>query len=266
MIADSWMAIIFCFGFPMANSAGKRAALQNLWEVYREIFAHRGVDIAEQSAKWAEQKRQSLEEHGATGSFDHLCKHRCAKLPLAIAVGIVQPLRSSGKKWGKIMGATRQRDQKIRALEKAANVLEDLLGLVADELIVDTDGLMDTESRKALRKELVSPRENALKSATNIYVPDPAITINALRTYASILKNTTASPDMFAKYLISAYVYRATGGFHDVEVSSLLGAAMGVFYDETAHRMWRNRNYRRLDKSLGSVADLLIDFGKVSVS
>jgi hypothetical protein len=71
---------------------------------------------------------------------------------------------------------------------------------------------------------------------------------------------------MLAKYLFSAYVYRATSRFHDKEVSDLIGAALGITYDETAHRMWRNRNYKRIDKTLSNIADILADFGKVSTT
>jgi hypothetical protein len=264
MIDDLEAASPLCFGFPMTDSPEKLAAIQNLWNVHRAIYARRGVDVAKVFAGWAEQKRQSLQEYSATDSFDDLCKYGCAKLPLAIALGIIRPLDSFGPKWQRIMGGIRQREQKIRALEKAANVLEDLLGSAADEIIADFDKSMDTENLNALRNELVSPGENVLKTPPNNYVPHPAVTISTLRMYASILQNTSDSPDGFARYLISAYVYRTTGDFHDAEVSSLIGAARDDPYDPTAHRMWRNRNYEQLDKSLSFLADLLTDFGKVS--
>ncbi|MBB5328425.1 hypothetical protein [Tunturiibacter gelidoferens] len=254
----------------MTNSAKKLAALQNLWDVYRSTFASRSdiarrLDIADFFAKWAEQKRLAFKRDGAMGSFDDLCRYGCKKLPLAIVVGMKEPVRSFGEKWQKIMGPTRQREQKIKALEKAADALEEVLSSVVDVLTLDFVGSMNPESIKAIRRALITPDQNSLRPAIYSHVQDPAITISALRTYASILKYTTVtSPDMFARYLISAYVWRATGDFHDEEVSSLIAAGRDDVYDAQAHKMWRKRNYQRLNESLGSFADLLVDFGKVS--
>jgi hypothetical protein len=72
------------------------------------------------------------------------------------------------------------------------------------------------------------------------------------------------SAESLPKYLLSAYVKQATGDFHDREVSALIGSALGTgIYDETAHRMWRSRNYEQLDKTSSALANLLLGFGVV---
>ena len=258
----------------MKNSAARLAAAQNLWDLECSICAKRGLDFAGLCAKWAEKKRLSLEEYGPKKSFDNLRKEGCAALPLALLFATVRPLRSFGEKWQRITGTSRQREQKIRAMEKAADALEDLLGSLADVHIADLRESMDVDDLEALREELISPSDSALKTFASSYVADPSIVIHSLRVYESALnafqpssEDTSAtSSDMLAKYLFSAYVHRATGRFHDSEVSSLIGAALDVIYDETAHRMWRNRNYERIDKGLGFVAEILTDFGKVSAT
>lgn len=262
----------------MEDSEAKLAAAQNLWNVYRSIYAQRGFDIAGKLAKWAEQKRLSLDEYGPRKSFNDLCEKGCKALPLAVLIAIIQPLRSFEMSWKKITGTPRHREQKIRAIERAAIAMEDLHDSFAKVFIEGTTGeSTDEDDLIQLRQELVQPFDkDALAFAMKAGVPDPATMIYALRLYASVLSmfesaqedSGAASSDMLAKYLLSAYVYRATGRFYDKEVSALIGAALDPNYDETAHRVWRNRNgnYQRIDEKLSGIADFLIDWGVVSAT
>jgi hypothetical protein len=257
----------------MDRSEEKLAALQNLWDTYRSIFARNGLDIAAKCANWSEQKRQTLANYDKD-RFDDLCKEGCKVLPLAILIAVIQPLRSIEKQSTKITGTPRLRRQKIRTLDKAAVVLEDLLGSATDVLAADYRGSIDTNPLKEPPLEPIHRIDNSLSWAAENYVPHPAIAILALRTYTSILqvlidaRNDTGvtSSDMLAKYLFSSYVYRATGQFHDSEVSTLIGAALGITYDETAHSAWRHRNYKRIDKKLSGIADIVADLSKVSAT
>lgn len=258
----------------MKNSAAKLAAMQNLWDLYRSISAKRGLNVSERSARCAERRRRSLQKYVGRASFDKLRRAGCSALPLAITIAIMKPSRSFENKWQTITGSTRQRKQKIQAIEKAANVLEDLLGSLVDVMIEDRRGTIDIVSRKKLRNELISPNDDVLDTVKQPFMSDPAIIVRALRTYASILQMfesprnsaTLASSDMFAKYLFSAYVYRATGRFHDEEVSTLIGEVLGIPYEVTAHRMWRMRNYKRIDKNLSELAEMLFAFGIISAT
>lgn len=68
----------------------------------------------------------------------------------------------------------------------------------------------------------------------------------------------------FARYLLVAYVTRATDTFNDRQLSGLLAKLKGPRdYSEEAQRMWRFRNKRRLDKHFNRIADMLLDLGVV---
>jgi hypothetical protein len=191
-----------------------------------------------------------------------------------IVMAIIQPLESFEKNWREFTGTTRAREQKIRTIKKAASELENLVGTIANVLVQDSRSSMNSDSRESLREEIINPGDNVLISLMNAGVRHPATTISDLRLYASVLdmiqsfenETNVTSSDMLVKYLMSAYVFRATGRFHDEEVSALIGNALGIIYDETAHRMWRKRNYERIDKTLTGIADMLTEFGVVATS
>lgn len=254
----------------MSSSAEGRAALHELWSLHRLILARRGVDISPGLAPWAEQKRSCLEQFDARNSFDSLCVDGCEAIPLATLIAVIKPLRSFEDKWRGFSGTPRQRRQTIRSLEKAANALETMLDAI-DAVItagfpsdpIEGDRL---ENRWRMFTLLTDNRAGHAGTAA---VPELSATIEGLKLYAAALrtfdlsrKDTgVSSADMLAKYLFSAYVVRATTHFHDAEVSTLIGATLDIFYDEAAHRMWRNRNYKRIDKNFGNILDLLTDVG-----
>jgi hypothetical protein len=90
--------------------------------------------------------------------------------------------------------------------------------------------------------------------------------ISELRFYTGFLsladlvaeETGTRSIREFAKYLLMDYVSRATGAFHDRETSGLVGAVLGSpSANEVAQRMWRRRNYLRLQKHFSKAVDFL---------
>ena len=67
------------------------------------------------------------------------------------------------------------------------------------------------------------------------------------------------SPTELFKYLLTSYVKRMTGRFHDRSLSGLIGDLVdSPDYDEVAHRMWRNRNYRRLERNFAWLTRFLV--------
>ncbi len=254
----------------MSSSAEGRDALHELWSFYRLILARRGVDISPGLARWAEQKRSHLERFDAQKSFDTLCAHGCQKIPLAILIAVIKPLQSFGNKWRGISGTPRQRRQTIRSIEKAANALETMLDAI--DAVVTRDFPTDPIEGDRLENNwrmftLLS--DNRSGDAGTPAVPELSVAIEGLKLYASALRTFDlsrkdtgmSSTDMLAKYLFSAYVIRATTHFHDAEVSTLIGATLDIFYDESAHKTWRNRNYKRIDKNFSNTVDLLTDVG-----
>lgn len=193
----------------MDRSAKKIAALQKLWVLYCSIYARKGLDISFLLTNLSEQKRQLAKQYGAEDCFDGLCECGCQPKPLAIAMMIFQPLRSFERKWKQITGTPRQREQKIRAMEKAATALEEVLSTLADVIIEHHNpGPSNLDSLKSIRRDLMSPPDNGLMWAMATTVADPATTIHALREYASLLKlcdlsqtdSGLGSADAFAKY------------------------------------------------------------------
>jgi len=96
--------------------------------------------------------------------------------------------------------------------------------------------------------------------------------VSELRFYGGFLNlakglaadTETRSIKEVTKYLLAGYVKRATGQFRDRNVSALLGELVGpADYDEVAQRMWRARNYRRLEKHFSKLTDLLFAMGVV---
>jgi hypothetical protein len=176
-------------------------------------------------------------------------------------------------KWHVVLGSPREQEQRIRALEKAALGLENLQASFVDAVLASNRNLIPSDLLEKTRKELINPT-NLKDMWPKDTAPHPAETIHSLRQYVSFLRkfgslgeeSRVSSVDMLWKYLFSGYVYRATGGFHDAQVSRLIGAVLNEVYDETAHRMWRSRNYGRMDGDYSVLAKLLIGIGLVTSS
>jgi hypothetical protein len=74
-----------------------------------------------------------------------------------------------------------------------------------------------------------------------------------LRVYAKLLQDGARHfgrrSDVYhniAKARLTAYVKFRSGRFHDKEIAALISAVSGNVYDETDHRTWRRKHYRRL--------------------
>jgi hypothetical protein len=253
----------------MADSRAEYVSLQGFWDAFCSASSRHGIFWPQFWDEWAKRKRESLKEWSAEASFDKLCMQGCRAIPLAITIEIIQRSPSFDSKWRGVIGSARQREQQIHSLEKAATVLESLLSSFADTILDDYRESLDADLFERVRKETVAPSN--LENWPTTVLPHPATAIRALREYASILRLfysfeqeiAVGSALIFSKYLISAYVNKATATFHDPEVSALIGASLRATYDETAHRMWRMRNYERIDEHLSRFADLLVAIGVV---
>ncbi len=113
----------------MDKSAAKIAAMRNLLAVARPIHARIGLDISALMEELPARNRRIAREYGAEDCFDKLCNCGCTETVLALAMTVFQPLRSFEKKWKRVTGTPRQREQKIRAMEKAASALQEVLDL-----------------------------------------------------------------------------------------------------------------------------------------
>ncbi len=112
----------------MPDSPNEFASLQKLWDTLCSVRAARGIDEAKIWREWTRQKRESLKEFAAVGSFDELCRSGCHAFPLAITLAIFQPLQSVESKWQLITDPPRRREQQIRILEKSAAAIGGITG------------------------------------------------------------------------------------------------------------------------------------------
>ena len=84
--------------------------------------------------------------------------------------------------------------------------------------------------------------------------------VRILKVAETVKKETKLKTlDQLARYLITSYVARMTGSFHDRPVAALIGSATGSpEYTEVAQRMWRDRNYSRLESHFSWMAKFAV--------
>jgi hypothetical protein len=108
----------------------------------------------------------------------------------------------------------------------------------------------------AVLKELAGMMDDTMKQLPPTTIASPDLLISNLKHYANMLTWADKLEEAFgsnsfvelAKFAFAGLVKRVTNKYHDREVSALTGAALQKFaYDETAHRIWRIRNYSRLE-------------------
>jgi hypothetical protein len=214
------------------------------WKAYRETRRAKGFDIAKFYTDLAEGEKQRLTSPGAREDFTELCEAGCLQLVLA---GIVTLLRYSPLLegfWTEMVGHPENREKATRALENAAQKLEKLFNSV---IASENEG-KNVEFAKIGRLPV-----SQVISELRIY-------IRFINFASSLSADTeTRSPVELSKYLLSSYVRVMTGRFHDRSVSGLVGeVSASPEYNEVAHRMWRTRNYVRIDKHFSWMTRFLV--------
>ncbi len=147
--------------------------------------------------------------------------------------------------WIEIVCRPERRQRATRALEKAGAIIEEVF-----------------EDFIAIEDEMPKDAWNSLGHLL------PSGLVSELRFYVSLLnigegmEAGTKKPRSIrevTKYLLASYVKRTTGRFHDGNVSGLLAEVFGpVDYNEVAQRMWRSRNYARLEKQFSKLTDFAV--------
>lgn len=214
------------------------------WKSYREICRTKEIDTVKLYTDLSEEQKQRLTSPGAREDFIELCEAGCLQLVLA---GIVILLRYSPLLeafWTEMVDRADNREKATRTLEDAVQTLESLFsGVIASE----KEG-KSTEFAKIGRLPI-----SQVISELRLYV-------RFINFASSMSADTeTRSPAELSKYLLSSYVRGMTGRFHDRSVSGLVGEAFGSpEYNEVAHRMWRTRNYERIDKHFSWMTRFLV--------
>jgi hypothetical protein len=215
-----------------------------LWKAYREVRRAKGFDIAKFYTDLAEEEKQKLTSPGAREDFTELCEAGCLQLVLA---GIVTLLRYSPQLegfWTETVGHPDNREKATRALENVAQTLENLFTSV---IASENEG-KNVEFAKIGRLPI-----SRVVSELRLYIQF----INFANSLS--VDTETRSPLELSKYFLSSYVRVMTGRFHDRSVSGLVGeASASPEYNEVAHRMWRTRNYERIDKHFSWITRFLV--------
>jgi hypothetical protein len=216
----------------------------HLWNTAREMYMKRGFDIAARYAEWARKFHQSLPSPGVREDFDSLCTAGCPLQGLASLLFFLQNSAVLEAFWAEVAGQANERTKAIASLEKAAETLE---RLYPDAIYREETGEADIlgETGRIPISQLVTELRLHAQVA-NI---------------AQLLKRDTEarSAREVARYLLTAYVRRMTGRFHDQSVSGLVGEVLkgSDDYNDVAQRMWRSRNYERLNSHYSKVAKFL---------
>lgn len=226
------------------------SAEQNLWDVYREGRRAKGIDIEKSYAQFAAGQAERLRLPGARQDFDELCNIGCTPEVLAAIICLFQIIPHIERFWQFMVGDPGKRKKLTRKLDNAVRAF--------DELVSDLD--------------VPDEQEKLRKAFSHVGHLSPWEMISELHFYAGLVNfaerlasDTEArSIGKVAKYVMVGYIKRATGRFHDQNVSHLLAEVVGpASYNDTAQRMWRKRNYRRLDKYFSPLADFLFAMGVV---
>ena len=215
-----------------------------LWNTYREVHRANGTDIAQVFTKLAAAQKQRLRSPGAREDFVELCKDGCFPIALASIVALLRCSPLLERFWAEMVGRPDSREKATRTFEHAAQLLENLFG---NGMALESEG-KGPELAKIGRLPI-----SAVVSELRFY-------IRFINLAESLSGDTeTRSFAELSKYLLTSYVRRMTSRFHDRSVSSLLGEVLGLDeYNEVAHRMWRGRNYARIEKHYSWMARFLV--------
>jgi hypothetical protein len=230
----------------------KDKELQNLWNFYSEILRRRGVDLPHALKQWATTLKNKLPSPGAHGDFGELCTNGCVAEILAI---LLESLRWSPKLedfWSKFYGSPKARHRVRKNLEKTANATNGLF-----ELLISFEG-----------GEVTSMLWKINHIGPGRLVAEMRFYAKLLNLTDSISRETQAkSLRDFCMFTLVRYTKLSTRRFCDRNVSGLIAEVIGpVDYNEVAHRMWRFRNFKRMDSQLANVSELLADIHTLAIS
>ena len=216
----------------------------SLWNGYREVYRAKGIDIAQLYAVLAREQEQRLPSPGARKDFAELCKDGCLPLALAALTTLLRYSPLLEQFWTELVGHPDNRDKVARSLENAARALENLFGNII-----------------ALEKKETNPEFAIIgRLPISLLVSELRFHIKFISFAGTLSADTeTHSSVELSKYLLTSYVRQMTGRFHDRSVSGLIGEVVGPQdYSEEAHRMWRNRNYDRIEKHFSGMTRFLV--------
>jgi hypothetical protein len=215
---------------------------QELWDFHNQALLKKGIDFKEVLLWWVRTQKDAFRDPRAGNEFDELCAHGCAPQVLAICLALARHSPKLAPFWNTLVGEPEARRAFLKSIESTVSAFEQQFGkFIACE---------DDEDRKRFQQMGRIPL-TTLAAELRFYA--------SLVTFAERFRIDveTRSPIEFARFLLTYYVRKATGRFHDRNVATMFGEVAGLeAYDETAQRMWRDRNYERLAEHHSRLGDL----------
>jgi hypothetical protein len=207
-----------------------------------QIFHENGVDLILAADKWARGERLRLDSLGAQ-EFDELCSNGCHPIALAGSLFISECMPFLTLSLRNVLGRVDERPRSAKKLRDAAEVLQKFAPEKLDRL----------QERMSKRNPDAPVSLYALVRGLEFYAKFFEIA-EALSREADI-----KSKNDLPRFIVTDYVHCASGHWHDNAVSILLQGDSDDVYDEVAHRVWRNRNFRRLRGRYSFLSELLLE-------
>ena len=214
------------------------------WSQYREARRIEGIDIAQFYADLAAAQKQALTSPGAREDFNELCNDGCFQITLAAVVVLLRYSPQLENYWIELVGRPDNREKSARNLELSVHTLEDLFGSIVSA---------EKAGKNAELVQIGRVPVSRVISELGFYI--------RFINFAATLQQDKEirSPVELTKYLLASYVRRMTGRPHHRNVSNLIQEVLALAnYDDVAHRMWCNRNYRRIHKHFSWMTRILV--------
>jgi hypothetical protein len=231
------------------HGAGAFPGLGETFSALREVSQEQGADIATIANEWALHIKETLAPDGADTDFDALCDQGCHPLSLAVSVFAAEFYPIAVLAVRSALGISRQRAGYSNKLRQAAEILGKT---VFSETL--SEGLW---MKLKVRHESLPEPPSAMIRDLEFYAK--------LFEFAELVSRNAGikSNHDLPRFIVTGYVHLATGRWHDKEVSALLQGDGAEVYDETAHRVWRSRNFSRLNRHYCVLPELLLAIGNV---
>ena len=248
-------------------------AVTALWNTFVDVL--KGVPVQQELSALIAQQIQELPSE-AIPFFEHLREEGCHRQVLAFVISLAKNHVRFAEWWKSTVRPHTKPYARSKVLKKAADELEDFSARVARAFAVGDVWARDDGKGEAteLTDEEIEHWRGALEQmlAECGRVP-PRRLIFDLRYYAAMIdlinglsiETETRSLGDFSKYVLCAYVERATGKANNEVVAALISKIFpsSLGYSLPAHEMWRNRHYRRLKTHFSVVPEFLAAMGQL---
>jgi hypothetical protein len=204
-----------------------------------------GARDSEAFRQWSVYRLHLLSDFNIQGDVDKLSNRGIAIQTIALAMMAINIAPGFDYFLKQHFGDRKTRRTKTETIEAVIPVIREFAKL--------QEGFMEQKTPEEFFKTWKIPHPDSVVKALEYYI----FLLNGGELLFEVLEANSLTE--IAKFALAAAVNSATGRFYDREVSALTGAALQKSdYDETAHRVWRIRNFDRLAKTPARFAAVLL--------